>query len=230
MKANNKSDPMTTQAIKLEDIGARDRVAPAVLPESGESSLDAEQLYRASAYGLLAAVLRAAPDQALLDHLGELSPGCNDDSDDLLLAMSILALSAKNHSVEELEEEYHQLFIGLGKGEVVPYASWHLTGFLMEQPLSDLRDDLRLLGFARTGDTSEPEDHAAALFEVLSVMIGEQSSLEQQRQFFDRHMKPWLGRFYDDLGNASSAVFYQSVARFGAAYFDLEKDYFSMQS
>ena len=221
---------MTTQAINLEDIGAIEVVVPVPLTEPGDDAPDSEQLYRASAYSLLAAMLRAFPDQILLDHLSELSPGGTDDSDELLLAMSTLALSARNHTVEELEDEYHQLFIGIGKGEVVPYASWYLTGFLMEQPLSDLRDDLKLLGFERSDDISEPEDHIAALCEVLSVMISDRASLDVQRKFFDSHMKPWLQRFFDDLGDARSAVFYQSVARFGAAYFDLEKTYFSMQS
>ena len=35
--------------------------------------LENEQRYRASAYALLAALLRAAPDQALLDHVGGLA-------------------------------------------------------------------------------------------------------------------------------------------------------------
>jgi TorA maturation chaperone TorD len=141
-----------------------------------------------------------------------------------------LAKSAQNHSVTELKTEYHDLFIGLGKGEVVPYASWYLTGFLMEQPLSDLRDDLRTLGFERSSDIPEPEDHAAALCEVISVMIGDDASLAQQRQFFESHMQNWMGRFFEDLAGASSAEFYQSVAEFGAAFIEFEQAYMSMQS
>jgi TorA maturation chaperone TorD len=230
MTVNNKSDAMTTHAINLEDIGAADQPAPPAFAETGDAVLDQEQLYRASAYSLLAALLRSAPDQELLQHLSNLNPNSDDDHDELLLAMSTLALSARSHRIDELQDEYHDLFIGLGKGQVVPYASWYLTGFLMEQPLSDLRDDLKQLGFERSGETSEPEDHAAALCEVISVMISDNASLEQQQRFFAAHMQPWLRRFFDDLGSAESAVFYRSVARFGAAYFDLETTYFSMQS
>ena len=229
MKENNKSETMTSHAQVLKIEPADQAVAMSCAQQSG-AVIDDEQRYRASAYSLLAALLRAAPDKALLEHLCQLSPDRDEKSDDLLLAMSTLALSAQNHREQEIEDEYHSLFIGIGKGEVVPYGSWYPTGFLMEQPLSDLRDDLKALGFERNADIYEPEDHAAALCEVISVMIGDASSLSQQRRFFEAHMQTWLGRFFDDLGNANSAVFYQSVARFGAAFIDLEQTYFAMQS
>ena len=100
----------------------------------------------------------------------------------------------------------------------------------MEQPLSDLRDDLRALGFERNADIHEPEDHAAALCEVISIMISDNASLSRQKQFFEAHMQAWIGRFFEDLANANSAVFYKSVARFGTAFIDLDQTYFSMQS
>ncbi len=188
-----------------------------------------EQVYRASAYSLLAALLRATPDQALLDHVGQLSPGSDDESDELLEAMRQLSENARKFAPEQIDDEYHALFIGIGRGELVPYGSWYLTGYLMEQPLSDLRDDLRSLGFERSQQTREPEDHIAALFEVFSVMINDGTSLEMQQQFFDKHMKSWLERFFTDLGKAPSAEFYRPVARFGAAFIDLEKAYLSMR-
>jgi TorA maturation chaperone TorD len=172
------------------------------MPTAADGTLEDEQRYRAGAYGLLAALLRAAPGQALLDQLVALSPQSDAEPDALAEAMSGLADAARNHNPVQIEEEYQNLFIGIGKGEVVPYASWYLTGFLMEQPLSELRDDLRALGFERSVDTHEPEDHAAAIFEVFSVMITDASSLSEQERFFDIHMKPWLERFFADLDNA----------------------------
>jgi len=195
-----------------------------------DAAIEEEQRYRASAWALLAALLRAAPDQALLDHVGKLSPDGDDESDELHAAMSNLASSAQGQDPVRLEQEFNDLFIGVGKGETVPYGSWYLTGFLMEQPLSDLRDDLRALGFERSEDTSEPEDHAAAIFEVLSVMIADGFSLQQQQGFFETHMQPWLERFFADLGQARSADFYKPVAQFGAAIFKLESAYLSMRS
>jgi TorA maturation chaperone TorD len=229
MKRNNKTESMTTVALELNlEPSNQTAMMPDAQPVGVE--IDEEQVYRASAYSLLAALLRASPDRSLLEHLCQLSPATDADNDDLLLAMSTLALSARNHREEEIEGEYHDLFIGLGKGEVVPYASWYLTGFLMEQPLSDLRDDLRALGFERNADIHEPEDHAAALCEVISIMISDNTSLSRQKQFFEAHMQTWIGRFFEDLASANSAVFYKSVARFGAAFIDLEQSYISMQS
>ena len=200
------------------------------MPTAENETLENEQRYRAGAYGLLAAMLRAKPEQTLLDHLIELSPQSDAEPDALFEAMSGLAVAARNIDLDQLEDEYNALFIGVGKGEVVPYESWYLTGFLMEQPLSDLRDDLRALGFERSADTQEPEDHVAAIFEVFSVMISDASGLSEQQRFFETHMKPWLERFFADLGKARSANFYKSVAQFGAAFIELESAYLSMRS
>ena len=195
-----------------------------------EKIIEDEQRYRASAYALLAALLRAPPEQPLLDQVAALSPESDVESDQLSLAMAELASAAQKARPADLEDEYNSLFIGLGKGEVVPYGSWYLTGYLMEQPLSDLRDELRALGFERSPDVREPEDHAAAIFEVFSVMISDAVELERQQNFFEKHMKTWLGRFFDDLTGAKSADFYRFVARFGVAFYSLEETYLTMRS
>jgi TorA maturation chaperone TorD len=200
------------------------------MASTDEETIEQEQRYRASAYALLAALLRAAPDQALLDHVAALSPESDAVSDELFDAMTALATAAQQQRPAELEDEYNSLFIGIGKGEVVPYGSWYLTGFLMEQPLSDLRDDLRALGFERNSEIHEPEDHIGAIFEVFSVMISDAASLAEQQRFFEKHMKPWLTRFFADLGRARSADFYRNVAQFGAAFFELEQRYLLMRS
>src|SRR5947209_17297688 len=81
------------------------------------------------------------------------------------------------------------LFVGLGRGELLPYASYYLTGFLNERPLSRLRSDLAILGIARAENNSEPEDHAAILCEIMSGFAGGRfaASAEEQRAFFERH-------------------------------------------
>ena len=192
--------------------------------------LENEQRYRASAYALLAALLRAAPDQALLDYVNGLSPESDEATDELGEAMAALAAAARAQDPAELEFEFNDLFIGVGRGEIVPFGSWYLTGFLMEQPLSDLRDHLRDLGFERSENSREPEDHVAAIFEVFSVMINDAFSLARQQEFFNLRMQPWLERFFADLGQARSAKFYRPVAQFGAAFLKLESAYLSMRS
>ena len=189
MSINNETKDMTSAAPALGIEAKQPLDAVPVVDffdaeKAGVPVLDEEQQYRAGAYGLLAALLRAAPDQAMLDHLRGLSDSSEPEGDDLMLAMSTLALSALHHTPAAIDNEFHELFIGLGKGEVVPYGSWYLTGFLMEKPLSDLRTDLKQLGFERNADVTEPEDHAAALFEVISIMIGDATDLSVQNQFF----------------------------------------------
>ncbi|MGB1108737.1 MAG: TorD/DmsD family molecular chaperone [Gammaproteobacteria bacterium] len=219
---------MPTQAVNTDT-----QTSHAPSQSSGASSgpspgLSEEQAWRAGAYALLAALLRTAPDQAVLDHVAGLDQQGGKVENEILVSLSMLALSARSISPAEVEDEYHALFIGLGRGELVPYGSWYQTGFLMEKPLGLLRDDLAALGFQRDESVKEPEDHVAALCEVMSMLIGEVADEQKQQAFFDNHMSGWISKFLDDLSNARSAVFYQSVARFGAAFFALEKRYLSL--
>lgn len=189
--------------------------------------LNEEQQYRAAAYGLLAALLRTPPDAGLLTQVAGFSQ-VDASADELGLSMSMLGLAASTCTVQQVDDEFHDLFIGLGRGELVPYGSWYLTGFLMEKPLSRLRDDLALLGFERAGDFSEPEDHVAALCEVMVMLISEGRDESPQKTFFEAHIGSWFERFFTDLSEAKSAVFYRAVGRFGAMFTALEKRYLNM--
>ena len=187
-----------------------------------------EQMLRASAYNLLGALLRSPPDQALLEHVAGFA-AVQSEADELALSMSILGLSASSASRERVDDEYHQLFIGIGRGELVPYGAWYLTGFLMEKPLGQLRDDLRALGFERDENVREPEDHAAALCEVMAMLIMDNRTHALQADFFNRHIGSWFGRFFADLAQARSADFYRAVGRFGQAFTEFDNQYLSMQ-
>lgn len=224
---------MTTQTPELsaENMASapltRSSQSASKVPFWGNVTSDEEQQYRAGAYSLLAALLRNTPEQELLEHVTRLA-SVNQSNDELSLAMSIMGLAATDTTAEKLNDEYHALFIGLGRGELVPYGSWYLTGFLMEKPLALLRDDLTRLGFERRSDTYEPEDHVAALCEVMAMLINDGQELVQQTDFFETHMSPWLDRFFSDLSKAKSAVFYRAVGRFGAAFIELERNYLAM--
>ena len=169
---------------------------------TGETETDDAQGYRTGGYQLLAALLRSIPDQSLLDHVTTLAE-VDSESDALGRALAELGQAAKRGSINAVNDEYHALFIGLGRGELVPFASWYLTGFLMEKPLGNLRDDLVSLGFERQTDIREPEDHIAALCEVMAMLISEgceaesdKNSDDVQRHFFQTHMEPWVTRFF----------------------------------
>lgn len=190
------------------------------------SVLAQEQVHRAALYNLLAALLRNPPDAQVLDYCSQLDAA--SDKSELALALSSLALAARHSAVERLRDEYHMLFIGLGRGELVPYGSWYQTGFLMEKPLGQLRADLRRLGFERSDEIHEPEDHIAALCEVMALLIQDGVGLDQQRQFFNSHIGNWADGFLNDLAGAQSAVFYKSVARLGRAFLSLDTRYLTL--
>ena len=188
----------------------------------------AEQTRRAGIYSLLAALLRDYPGPASLDYAAQLSTDSDENKSDLSVAFSMLSLAARHSNAAALRDEYHALFIGLGRGELVPFGSWYQTGFLMEKPLGQLRGDLAALGFERDESVHEPEDHIAALCEVMSYLIADDVTIETQRHFFESHLGNWGDRFFDDLANADNAVFYRSVARLGTAFLGIETRYLTL--
>jgi TorA maturation chaperone TorD len=189
-----------------------------------ENPMTQEQQHRAAAYGVLAALLSSAPDTTLIEQVSGFS-GVDDGGDEMTVSMSLLGLAADTCPEPVIAEEFHSLFIGLGRGELLPYGSFYLTGFLMEKPLGDLRDDLQRLGFEREADVHEPEDHIAALCEVMAMLIQEGCSTAVQEDFFTKHIDSWALKFFTDLAVAKNAVFYRAVARFGTAFMNLEKRY-----
>jgi len=181
----------------------------------------------------LLAVLTAAPASA---GILELLRGIESDSnpnpgdDKMATAWKTIRLASEHASVESIDDEFHDLFIGIGRGEVVPYGSWYQTGFMMDRPLVYLRKDLAELGIERDEGVHEPEDHVSALCETMSLMaeIGSDISIEKQREFFNNHLKSWIGRFFVDLQNARSARFYNAVGQLGEKFFEIERRYLEM--
>ena len=206
----------------------------AARPESIDNraigDIDAYESLRARTYALLAALLVASPDDALLQRLKSIRKPEQGDMGCMVPAWQALKLVAESAEIDTLDDEYHALFIGIGRGEVVPYASWYLTGFLMEQPLAALRNTLAALGYERQAGVYEPEDHAACVCETMGMMIenGHEITFDRQRAFFEDHIEPWMQRFFSDLKLAKSASFYQAVGQFGEEFIAVEKHYFSM--
>lgn len=182
-----------------------------------------EDLARADAYAVLARLLFAPPDAALLTQLhaaqregsGELSECWN-------------ALCAAATDAESIAAEYNALFVSIGKPPVSLYASWHLTGFLMEKPLALLRDDLAALGLERQPGQNDPEDHIAGELDVMRHLILAAHSAPAQADFFGRHLAPWCGKFCAALASAPQADFYRALAQFMRAFLEMESAYFAV--
>lgn len=189
-------------------------------------AVDEVDVARAQEYALLATLLMRAPDAALLSKLAALRA----DASPLGLAHAALAEAAEGTTAEKVEREYFDLFIGLGRGELMPYGSYYLTGFLHERPLARLREDLARIGIARAEGMVEPEDHAGILCEIMSGLASRRlpAPPDLDRMIFEKHMAPWIGRFFTDLENAAAADFYKRLGTLGRVYMDIEAEAFDM--
>ncbi|MDJ0821356.1 MAG: molecular chaperone TorD family protein [Paracoccaceae bacterium] len=193
-------------------------------------TLAEEDRLRADLYNFLGVLLAGPPDEMLLAQTASLT------GDDSALGQGIATLSkiAKITKPKGVESEFNKLFIGLGRGELLPYASYYLTGFLNEKPLSILRNDMAAQGLARAENVFEPEDNIASLMEMMGALIvgrfGQPASLEAQKTFFNKHIAPWAGHFFADLEGAKNSVFYASVGTVGRAFMEIETEAFRMSA
>ncbi|WP_435230403.1 molecular chaperone [Pseudopelagicola sp. nBUS_20] len=187
-----------------------------------------EDALRADLYDFLSALLSGPPDQNLLSRASNLT---GDDSD-LGRAVSTLSRVGRAINTKTAEREFNALFIGLARGELMPYASYYLTGFLNEKPLAILRGDMAALRITRAPNVYEPEDNIASLLEMMAGMIrgrfGEPVELSKQKDFFFKHLAPWAEHFFSDLEGAQNSVFYAPVGTVGKAFLEIEIQAFRM--
>ena len=191
---------------------------------SSDRIVDEIDRARAQEYALLATLLSRSPDAQLISRLALL----DGDASPIGVAHTALAEAAARTNEEDAGREYLDLFIGLGRGLLLPYSSHYLTGTLYGRPLARLRETLQLLGIEKAGGRSEPEDHAAILCEIMASLIGGTlaSPAGADREFFEQHLAPWIRRFFVDLEHANSARFYARVGSLGRVFVDVEREAF----
>lgn len=201
---------------------SRDARAPIAAEVAAEDGL------RADLYEFLALVLRAPPGPEVLGRMAALV----GDETPLGTAIDALARVARHTRPAAAEREFNALFIGLGRGELLPYASYYLTGFLNEMPLAHLRRDMAARGLTRAPGVFEPEDNIASLMEIMSSLIagrhGAPAALDDQKTFFNQHIGPWAGHFFADLEAAKNSVLYAPVGAAGRIFMDIESEAFRM--
>jgi TorA maturation chaperone TorD len=192
-------------------------------------AVDDLQSARANFYLLLASLLRKPPTSRLLSDLGEL----RGDASPLGMAQLALADAARATSAESVGREHFNIFIGVGRGEVLPYASYYLTGFLNERPLAEVRGDMGRLGVERRREVFEPEDHIGSLMEIMAGLLrGDFAQAESEAAnaakeadaFFARHIGRWAPRLMTDIAAAPSANFYRAVANLGHLWLEIERE------
>ncbi|HUT42525.1 MAG TPA: molecular chaperone TorD family protein [Gammaproteobacteria bacterium] len=198
----------------------------AASPDS--STLEPGEQARADVYRILGALLAGPPAAALIEMLRGITPDEAESGAAMTAAWQALQAAAEHATPAALEDEYFNLFIGLGRGELVPYASFYIHGFLMEKVLASLRDELAALGITRRAGVAEPEDHAAAVCEIMGMIIAGHGLHLRQLAFFESYIGTWLGRFFEDLGKAETADFYRAVALLGQQFLAVERQYFTL--
>ncbi len=187
-----------------------------------------EDQTRAGYYALLARLFYSGPDAGLLAAIGAAEEGAGDAAPSAVgEAWNRLAAASRAMDAEAAQLEYDQLFVGTGKAEVTPYATFYLAETGREKILVRLRQELASLGLARSPEVREPEDHIAGLFEVMRHLISMGSSdaaLQKQRDFFSRYAERSVGGFCAAIDASEKANFYRHVARFASAFFVVETE------
>ncbi len=196
--------------------------------EAQQMDVSTEDRLRADFYNFLGLLMAAPPDQMLLNQVA----GLTGDETDLGQAIQAMSRVAKVTKPAAAEREFNALFIGLGRGELLPYASYYLTGFLNEKPLAQLRNDMAARGITRAQNVFEPEDNIASLMEMMAGMIvgrfGTPATLDDQKAFWNKHIGPWAAHFYSDLEGAENSVLYASIGTAGRVFMEIEREAFRM--
>lgn len=196
--------------------------------EDGTNPFSDEDRLRADMYDFLAGLLRGEPSDDLLDTVAALQ----GDTTPIGSACSVLATLASKLPNDEIRDEYMRLFIGVGRGEILPFASYYLTGFLNDKPLANLRNAMQAMGIERAEGVKDPEDHIASMFDIMAGLIrgsfAAEGDLAQQSEFFKKHIEPWAPLLMQDIEAAKSAVFYAPVGTIGRAFMEIESEAFGM--
>jgi len=200
----------------------------AAVATDDHSPLTEEDRLRADMYEFLAALLRQEPSDELLGHVA----GLQGHGSAIGSASSVLATLANKIANDEIRDEYMRLFIGVGRGELLPYASYYLTGFLNDKPLAKLRNEMQVMGIVRADGVKDPEDHIASLFDIMAGLIrgnfDAPGDLAAQASFFKSHIDPWVPLLMQDIEAAKSAIFYAPVGTIGRVFMEIESEAFDM--
>ena len=197
-------------------------------PVIDSASVSEEDALRAHMYDFLASLLRKEPSDDLIAKVAHLS----GDDTPIGRASAVLAHLANTMDNGLIRNEYVEMFIGVGRGEILPFASYYLTGFLNDKPLANLRAEMMEIGIVRVDGVKEPEDHIACLFDMMSGLIqgqfGKTFTIAEQAKFFNKHIEPWAGLLMRDIEAAKTVVFYAPVGTIGKTFLEIESAAFSM--
>jgi TorA maturation chaperone TorD len=191
-----------------------------------------EDAARADFYALLAALFHHAPDAKLLQTLS-IAPPIEGAGTDLARAWSGLVAASAVMDPEAAAEEYESLFVGVGKARVSVYSGWYTSALWMEPARVRIIEALAEFGLSRPAGVAEPEDHFAALFDAMRVLVAGgagrgPASLAEQKRFYESHVQPGVGPFLAAVREAPESNYYRKVAAVGEAFVGIENESFNL--
>jgi TorA maturation chaperone TorD len=191
--------------------------------------LEPEDEARAQFYALLARLFARGPDSALLASIGRSNPWPAAPGNLLGEAWNRLILASTAMDADAAEQEYTDLFIGVGRSNVDLHASHYIVEATSEKPLVAVRSDLARLGLGRRDRATLYEDHLSALCETMRLLVAgsaERSPAEvaTQREFFERRIAPWVFDCCDAICKCPLANYYQRVGEFTSLFMAVERD------
>jgi len=200
-----------------------------------DQDISVEDRARADFYGVLARLYGAAPDATLLRDIAA-APEISVEGDGglpLRDAWHGLQQASASARAQEVDAEYQNLFIGVGKSEVSLYASGYARAASFN-PLAELRDLLREMGLTRQPGVSIYEDHLAALLETMRLLImgagdGRPFAIAVQHDFFENHVQPWVFDCCEAIKQSPVAKYYRNVAELTEILMAIERDSLAME-
>jgi TorA maturation chaperone TorD len=196
-----------------------------------------EDQARADFYALLSRLYASAPDAPLLAAIAaadelDITAGDGPAANLAQAWRALIAASAVMDSAAA-DAEYQEMFVGVGQSEVSLHGSAYAKAAKGGPLLVQVRDSLTQLKLVRQSGVSMFEDHLAALFETMRVLItglGQPSAFafDVQREFYKCNIDPWVTVCCNAISSKSLANYYLRVAQFTDSFMAVERDSFAM--
>ncbi len=212
-----------------------------VSPIAFARHLAPEDEARADFYALLSRLFAQPPDAALLTTiaaappLGEPGKDVGDAPAALAASWAALVSASAPADARNVADEYQTLFVGVGQSEVSLHGSAYAKARNGGPLLVQVRASLDQLHLARQPGVTMFEDHIAAVFETMRVVIRGDGrpdgfAFDVQREFFRANIEPWVRACCDAIYNNPIAIYYARVAQFCSDLMAIERDSFSIES
>lgn len=198
--------------------------------------LAAEDRGRAGFYALLGRLYAGAPDAPLLRSIAQADDLPVETSEEtarkLGNAWGTLKAASAAMDAAAAEQEYVDLFVGVGKSEV----SLHAAAYLHSSGgsvLAEIRGELARLGLGRQTGIDVYEDHLAAVLETMRVLIAgapgvSPHALPDQQRYFTAYVASWTVACCAAIIASPIANYYRRVAEFTQLFVAIERDSLAM--